>query len=97
MNITGENIIDLLTLIQKGALSETENQHLYIELESNILNEALNLSGDYKDAEGSCGETTSCNEGDLRSDKLKSEIEAFKEMLKIMSLDTYKRTHGYKL
>ena len=85
MNVMGENIIDLLALIQKGALSETENQHLYIELESNILNEALNLSGGHKDTEGICGETTSCSE-----DKLKSEIEAFKAMLKIMSIGGHK-------
>ena len=91
MNITGENIIDLLALIQKGALSETTNQHLYIELESNILNEALNLSGVYKDTEGSCGETTPYGEGDVKSDKLKSEIEAFKAMMSIMGLGSCKR------
>ena len=96
MNVTGENIIDLLALIQKGALSETENQHLYIELESNILNEALNLSNDkgLKEYDECCVETTSektsYSEGDLKSDKLKSEIEAFKAMLKIMSLGSCK-------
>lgn len=91
MNITGENIINLLALIQKGALSETENQHLYIELESNLLNEALNLSNDKELKEydeccvGATSESTSYSE-----DKLKSEIEAFKAMLKIMSIGGHK-------
>lgn len=90
MNITGENIIDLLALIQKGALSETTNQHLYIELESNILNEALNLSSVNNNEDENKAETTSYNECDLQSDKLKSEIEAFKTMMSIMSFGSCK-------
>lgn len=83
MNITGENIIDLLCLIQKGALSETENQHLYIELESNLLNEALNLSNDkeLKEYDECKDETTSCND----DGKLKGEIEAYLAMCKLLS------------
>lgn len=92
MNVTGENIIDLLALIQKGALSDTTNQHLYIELESNILNQALNLSNgnEVKEYDECCVEDTS-ETTSYSEDKLKSEIEAFKAMCKIMNLGAYKR------